>query len=616
MWVIPCLLIPWGVSSATVGTAAEHVFDYTQHHEKGLKLSVYITAQTVQSLLDDSQDAAALVRDYGITKVYLEVYRGGVVVSQGHLEKVRDYFLAHGLEVAGGMATVPGGDFGVRQVGRLKWFNWQNEKTQRDLESVIRMAAEVFGALILDDFLCTADVSEESTKARGTRSWSDYRCDLLSEVVEKVLVVPAREVNPGITMIVKFPQWYDRFHMFGYDVRKHVQVFDRVWVGTESRGARTQRYGFVQPYEGFVNYRWIGSIAGEKMGGAWFDHGDCTANDFIEQAYQSVLAGAPEITIFNYRDLARGHPGDKLLRDEYGRLADLAEVIRDHPVRGIPAYKPVNSDAGADLYLMDFIGMLGVPVVPCSTFPEDARVVFLPFQAAADAAIPRKIEAAIARGTRLVMTAGFLAKAHNGAQLAAVAGLHGPVLAEPMQASEILVDGNPVQVTHGLDLQAKLRTDGAEMLLAAAVSGKAVPFLTRNTFHGTPVFVLNTHTYSQEDFDAVGEVLLAPRPLGLLEVPKAWANAIRDLFTAPLGLLLDAPTRVTLQPMGEAGWFIHNYNEEPSHVVLSLDSELTGKPIDGFTGEPLAHEGCRIEMLLPPRSRKWVRVEAALDSTE
>ena len=210
-------------------------------------------------------------------------------------------------------------------------------------------------------------------------------------------------------MIIKYPQWYDRFHLFGYDVEREPVLFDKVWVGTESRGQYTQRFGFVQPYEGFVGYRWMNDIAGPKMGGAWFDHGDCDKDDFIEQAWQTVLAGAKEIVFFNYYSYVNGHPAHHLVRTKFEQLADLAKYVAENPVQGIAAYKPPASDAGGDLYLMDFIGMLGVPLIPHFKYPEKEKVIFLPTQAAKDAEIHVKIKRSIENGSTLIFTAGFLA---------------------------------------------------------------------------------------------------------------------------------------------------------------------------------------------------------------
>ena len=175
------------------------------------------------------------------------------------------------------------------------------------------------------------------------------------------------------------------------------------------------------------------------MGGAWFDHGDCDETDFIEQAYQSVLAGAKELVMFNFDSFITGHPGHHLLRQDFEKLADLAKAVAENPVTGAVAYKPANSDAGGDLYIMDYIGMLGISLVPDSKYPENASVIFLPTQAATDTAIAEKVIKSISDGKKVIMTTGFLANAKNGEQLAKLAGIQYP-LAEKKASTYLILN--------------------------------------------------------------------------------------------------------------------------------------------------------------------------------
>lgn len=580
-------------------------FEFAKSHSAEFKLSVYMTAHTIGRLLaveEGRREAVSLMRANGITKVYIEVYRGGMVVSPELLATVVDYFKQQGFEVVGGIATVPGKDFGVKQEGKLGWFNWQNPKTQEDLRQVMLNAAPIFDTFIVDDFLCTGDTSLESKAAKGERSWSEYRREMLAELATSVFIDPAKSVNPDIHMIIKYPQWYDRFHMFGYDVETGPKLFDEVWVGTETRGQYTQRFGFVQPYEGFVNYRWISTLAGNKIGGAWFDHGDCDRLDFIEQAYQSVLAGANELVIFNYGSFVNGHPGHHLLRLDFEKLATLAKAVDLAPVQGIAAYKPPQSDAGGDLYIMDVIGMFGIPLVPVSVYPENAHTIFLPTQAAKDPNIVSKILASLKQEKRIIMTAGFLASVNDQNQLADLAGILKPDI-QAMSAERVLVDGEEVVLERPLDMESDVIIDDADILLESISEDFRIPFLTQN--RDQQIYVLNSHTFSEADFEAVGEVLLCPRPLGLLDIPKSWANTIRRAFNEKLGLDLNAPTRVTMQTLEDGDIILHNYNKQEVELKLS-GLDFTGVT-DGFAAYELEGDANGLTLKMKPRSRVWVR---------
>jgi len=586
--------------------SSSDIWNLAVARKSDLRLSVYVTAQTVEQMFTTEtgrREVVSLLRCNGITKVYMEVYRSGLVISPEVIRSSVLFLKENRFEVVGGIATVPGGDFGVPQKGPLTWFNWQNPKTQNDLRKVMEDSAPFFDTFIVDDFLCTADTSLESKSAKGGRSWSEYRRSLLTELSQSVFIKPAKEKNPAIKIIIKYPQWYDRFHLFGYDVVSEPKLFDGVWVGTETRGQFTQRFGFVQPYEGFINFRWISTLAGNKIGGAWFDHGDCTDNDFIEQAYQSVLAGAKELVIFNFDSFVTGHPGHHLLRQDFEKLADLAETIAKNPVQGVVGYKPPNSDAGGDLYLLDYIGMLGVSLVPDSKYPENAKVIFLPTQAATDHDILAKIMKSLDNGAKIIMTTGFIANANCGEKLAQLAQIKWPLPSLQSVAETIISEGNSQKLKFPLNMDYQIVPDGANILLQTADPANN-PFLIQN--QSRTVFVLNSHTFSQKDFDAVGEVLLCPRQLGLLELPKSWVNTIRSAFHSVDEPVIDAPSRVSMQQLSNRSFIIHNYNQENTTVNIRLPQ--AAEYVDGFSGKTIPAEGKEIKLEMAPRSRIWVRI--------
>lgn len=573
---------------AVVANAAsgQTLLEEARRRVEDLRLSSYATSHQVERMATDGGFRAAVweaVERMGITKLYLEVYRGGHTVPPEQLVQVRDWLTERDIDVVGGIATVPGGDVGVRQQGPLGWFNWQNEKTQRDLEQIIRTSAPLFDTFIVDDFLCTGDVSAESERAKGERSWGQYRRELLTELAQSIFLRPAREVHPGITMIVKFPQWHDRFHLFGYDAATFPRLFDRVWVGTETRGRNTQRFGFVQPYEGFINYRWLADIAGEKIGGAWFDHGDCAEHDFLDQAYTSVLAGAAELVFFNLGDVVSGHPDHAKVASRFAQLADLAAFVREHTVVGVPAYKPPNSDPAGDMYLMDFLGMLGIPLVPVYEFPSEAPVIFLAAQAAADPDLYERVQKALARGAHLVLTTNLLLAWPQGRELAAKIGVDPDFRSAPTRAAcgteaefaDVILE-SPIEVTPQPGDVVCL-SEGRRLLLLRTVNN---------------ISLLNTHTYSQADFDAVGEVLLCPRPLGLLSLGEPALTAFRTAFAGGKPPAFEGPASVTYHPFADASrgdCVLQNFNDRAAQVSLTLPQDRVRRT---FT--------------IPPRDRIWI----------
>ena len=133
--------------------------------------------------------------------------------------------------------------------------------------------------------------------------------------------------------------------------------------------------------------------------------------------------------------------------------------------------------------------------------------------------------------------------------------------------------------------------------------GRRVPFLTEHRVGGVRIAVLNVHTFSQEDFDAVKEVLLAPAPLGLTQLPREWADAVRGVFRDTEDTILSAPAGVAFQPTGTKAWVIQNYNREKVGVVLDLEGEGCA---DRIGGEVFEASGKSVSLTLPARGRVWL----------
>ncbi len=598
--ILIALLIHAGCITPT-RQAVDDIWSLASARKSDLGIGVYMIAQTVDQMFkteEGRREAISVLKCNGITKVYLEVHRCGFIVSPEILKSAVALLKSNGIEVVGGIATLPGGDIGVPQKGPLTWLNWQSPKSQNDMRKIMEDAAPIFDTFIIDDFFCTSDTSDESKLAKGNRSWSEYRRALMTEVAQSVMIKPAKAKNPALKIILKYPQWYDRFHLFGYDVSTEPALFDGIWVGTETRGQYTQRYGFVQPYEGFINHRWIATLSGDKIGGAWFDFGDCNEIDFIEQAYQSVLSGAKEFVIFNFDSFVAGHPGNHLLRQDLERLANLANAVAKYPVTGAVGYKPANSNAGGDLYLMDYIGMFGISFVPDSKYPQNSKVIFLPTQAAADEEIVPKIMKSLDNGAKIIMTTGFLFNAKEGDKLARIAGIK--YSSEPSYniIETIIKEGDIQKIKFPLSMDYKIIPQEAKVLLEASAGQ---PFLVQNK----NVYVLNTHTFSQQDFDAVGEVLLCPRQIGLLELPRTWMNIIRMAFNSGDEPILDAPSRIAMQQLTDQSFVLQNYNQEVTTINVQVPKE--GSYVDAFTGKPILSNGKTMHLEMAPRSRIWVK---------
>ncbi len=543
------------VAGAVVGAAPDGI---PGRDADPLRVSVYATGGDVLRYLIEPGDRERVVERLarlGVSRVFLEGRRGDEYVAPDRLREIRAYLEGKGIGSTGGIATVPGTAFGTRQQGPLGWLNWESAATREGVSRFFRENAPVFDSLIVDDFFCTGDVSPASEAARGGRSWGGYRRDLMVSLLEPLIVAPTRDASPETRLILKFPQWYDRFHLFGYDPVRMSARFSSIWVGTEVRDPRTRRMGFVQPTEGYVNFRWLREVAGPKVVGAWFDHIECSARNFVDQAWLSVLAGARELTLFRLGDVMEGHPGDALLAEHLPALRRLAERVRDRARRGLAYYKPPDSDPGSNLYLMDYLAMLGWPILPVATYPTDAPAVVLGAQAAADADVLARLTEGLDRGQTVIATPAFWRAL--GPRGWALAGVDGGTNEAVAGVSELRIGSETVGLTVPLTLEAGMRASTATVHWEATVDGVRVPLLVSRPHARGHVFTLAVRTFSDADFRNTGEWLLAPQALGLPELPRRAADDLRKRVLAPLDVAFEAPAGVALHLFDRAACLYH-----------------------------------------------------------
>jgi hypothetical protein len=222
-------------------------------------------------------------------------------------------------------------------------------------------------------------------------------------------LAPAKKVNPNVRTIIKYPQWYEEFHNRGYEVLRETADYDRIWVGTETRDFNNRRWGGKVQYEAYYIMRWLGEIGDAKTGGGWFDPYGTTEDTYVEQARQTVLADAKEMLLFCYGSLLRdtGPANVEKLRAEIPGLFKLASIMRGKAIKGIAAPKPPNSDAFDEQYVFDFVGMLGLPLVPAAEIKADAEAAFFAVHALKDPEFPDKLKRMLAAGKPVLITDGL-----------------------------------------------------------------------------------------------------------------------------------------------------------------------------------------------------------------
>jgi hypothetical protein len=301
------------------------------------------------------------------------------------------------------------------------------------VQAIFEYAAGCFDEIMIDDFWFTDCACEECDAARqktnvivGERTypvagntWEDYRCELMVRMSRDRVLQPAKRVNPKCRLIIKYPQWYDTFHERGYEVLRETADFDRIWVGTETRDYTDQRWGGTVQYEACFIMRWLDGIGGAKCGGGWYDPFGTTENTYLEQARQTILGGARESMLFCYGALQRdtGPRNIQALRANLPELLAMAKNVRGNQIIGVAAYKPINSHPETEPRVFDFVGMLGIPLVPCHEFPAKAPAAFFSIHALKDPNLIPKLDSFIQSGKPVLLTDGLARALTNSVQL-------------------------------------------------------------------------------------------------------------------------------------------------------------------------------------------------------
>jgi hypothetical protein len=406
--------------------SAPDLWAIAQRYRAVHRFSTLFTAQNVREYFSSDarlREAIDWCKRTAVTKVYIEEFRGGYTADRATLITARDAFAAAGIETSGCITTTR---VGKDSTGWKEIACYTDPQTQEKLKSVFEYAAGLFDEIMIDDFWFTDCECPECKTARAARvvtiggarypvagdTWEHYRCELMVQLSRHYILEAARKVNPKVKIIIKYPQSYDRFHERGYDVVRETADFDRVWVGTETRDYTNKQWGGTVQFEGFFIMRWLGGLGGAKCGGGWFDPYGTSPATYIEQARQTVLAGARESMLFCYGSLQSdtGPRNIEALRASIPELLAVArEVARRHPA-GVAAYKPANSHPGDEKVVFDFVGMLGLPLLPCHEFPAGSRTAFFSVHALKDPGFASQLQKFIKAGKPVLLTDG-LAKA-------------------------------------------------------------------------------------------------------------------------------------------------------------------------------------------------------------
>lgn len=523
---------------------------------ENFEVAVYAKAPEVARMGDAAWLEAEWQRIAGavqVDKVYLEVHRDGIVPTDAALQVAKAFFAARGVRTAGGIT------YTIDEANRFETFSYSNPAHRRRVQAIAENAARHFDEVILDDFFFTSTKSDFDLKARGARSWTQYRLDVMNEAGRNLVMKPARRVNPRVRVIIKYPNWYEHFHGLGFDLERGPQLFDGIYTGTETRDAmRSAQH--LQPYHGYSIMRYFENLAPGRNGGGWVDpFGSRDYARYAEQLWLTVWAkSGRQVALFDWGSIQRPLGAGPVAGGATAEIAAAAAARALAAVDGVAgalgrpvalrSYRPHHA-TGED-HLQSFLGMIGLPMEIVPAFPDD-QVVLLTEHAAADRDLVKKIEKHIRRGHSVVITSGLL-RALQPRGIGRIAEIEHT--GRVAQASQFIVGYGQPQAADKAVLVPQLayRTNDSWELVSAIDGDNGWPLLHDADYGGGHLFVLTV----PENF------------ADFYHYPAAALNEIRRVLTPHLPVRLEAPSKVGLFAYDNGTLIVHNFRDEPVEVTL------------------------------------------------
>ena len=599
---------------------------------RNFKVTVYIPVTVVQRMARDPawmrSSWRTIRRRLHVDQVFIESYRAGVCATGAQLARVKHFFRAQHVAVAGGMAMLgPGGD------GQFNTLDYALPQERALARRMATLTARHFNEFVLDDLYFFNTKSDADIAAKGPRSWSAYRLQTMDWVSRNLILKPAEAVNPHVRVIIKFPNFYPSFQDMGFDLVHEPQIFPEIWTGDETRYAPTTDQQLL-PYESYEIFRYFENIAPGRNAGGWVDPIAMHFLDrYAEQLWDTILAKAPAInlfeytnlleianpkhratwqgrpTTFDYQDMLRtccGVPGTG--RTRRARLADvvayaLGKVNRiaaalGQPV-GLATYRPLDS-SGED-FLPEMLGMIGIPIEMYPHWPH-ARTVLLSEAARHDPHIVAEIAAHLRAGEHIIITSGLLrALQRRGfGKITDMRVTHRIVAPTRYVAGFGFGAGTPIGKTRPILFPLiHFATNEDWAVVRGLDDGGGVPLLLMDHYGKGELYVLDV---PEEQND-------------LAALPASVLDALRGYIASGLPVRLEGPAGVSLFEYDNGAFVVESYLDHPVAVriighfdrieSLTRSISLRGEPLRSASPFPGAHRashGYGYELRIEPHS--------------
>ena len=562
------------------------------------KVSVYTRAYEVQNMTDPAWLDSTwniISSQMKVDKIYLETHRDLNIVKADDMKRIIKFFKDRGVEVAGGIT------YTISEANNFQTFCYKNPEERAKAKEIIELTASLFDEIILDDFFFTDCKCDYCVEAKGNRTWTDYRLELMDDAALNVILGPAKKVNKNVKVVIKYPNWYDHFPALGFDLDFGPKHFDGIYTGTETRDAvRSNQH--LQPYESYLIWRYFDNLNPGHNGGGWVDTGGMRYMErYAEQLWLTVFAKAPEMTFFDYRQMLGGlrssyrgpwqdAGGTSFNYDEMmkpvninGKEVTLTTMARaagytmeqvdrtigllGNPI-GVKSYKPYQSTG--EEFLQNYFGMIGIPMDIVPEFPTDANMVILTEQAAADADIIKKMDKHLRSGKDITITAGFL-RAMQGRGIESIVDLE--YTDRKALVSGFMTGGQIVNVSKPILMQQVMyKTNDSWEIVSGMDGGLGWPLLHRDAYSKGNVYLL----------------VVPDNFADLYNLPVQVLNSIRQNLTQKaVPVRIQGPANVSLFIYDNNTFIVESFSDEDVDITVQCQTEgalkdlLSGEDVNG-----------------------------------
>jgi hypothetical protein len=534
-----------------------------------------------------------LSRQVKIDKIYLETHRDMKVAERETILKLKRFFQARGIVVAGGITAT------VNEMNRFETFCYTNPEHRKKLREIVEYTAGLFDEIIFDDFFFTNCKCESCIRAKGSKSWTRFRLDLMDEAARELIIKPGKAVNPKVKLVIKYPNWYEHFQGLGFNLDTEPKLFDGIYTGTETRDRTGDQH--LQEYLGYSIFRYFENIKPGGNGGGWVDtYGSPTMDRYAEQLWLTLFAKAPEITLFDFAQMQRQiRPTDRApwqgketsfdfdkMMEPFAQpdgtqvkpttIARAAAVTFNQVDRflgklgkpvGLKSYKPYHS-TGED-FLHTYLGMVGIPIDLMPTFPTEEPVVLLTECAAFDPSIVAKIKKQLIDGKSVVITSGLL-RALQGKGIEDIAEIR-------VTDRKAIIKGFRGQSPVAPDLHIVipeiqyLTNDTWELVSGMTQNDLGYPLLLQAGYAKGSLFVLTVPENFSDIYSFPAQVL----------------TQIRNVLLRNFFVRVESPGDVSIFMYDNNTFIVESFLPESVDVRVSLDPKFT-KIRDVISGEEVS----------------------------